>query len=83
MKKIAIGCDPNAAELKAVVMQQLTDLGYEYEDYGSEPRSVNCCFTTSLSSAALGSHPMAIFFMVKSPFKDILPAQNERDRGLT
>ena len=36
MKKIAIGCDPNAAELKAVVMQQLIDLGYEYEDYGSE-----------------------------------------------
>ena len=36
MKKIAIGCDPNAAELKKVVMQQLTDLGYEYEDYGSE-----------------------------------------------
>ena len=36
MKKIAIGCDPNAAELKAVVIQQLTDLGYEYEDYGSD-----------------------------------------------
>ena len=36
MKKIAIGCDPNAADLKAVVMQQLTELGYEYEDYGSE-----------------------------------------------
>ena len=36
MKKIAIGCDPNAAELKEVVKQQLTDLGYEYEDYGSE-----------------------------------------------
>ena len=36
MKKIAIGCDPNAAELKAVVKQQLADLGYEYEDYGSE-----------------------------------------------
>jgi ribose 5-phosphate isomerase B len=36
MKKIAIGCDPNADELKAVVMQQLTDLGYEYEDYGSD-----------------------------------------------
>ena len=36
MKKIAIGCDPNAAGLKAVVIQQLTDLGYEYEDYGSE-----------------------------------------------
>jgi ribose 5-phosphate isomerase B len=36
MKKIAIGCDPNAEELKAVVKQQLTDLGYEYEDYGSD-----------------------------------------------
>jgi ribose 5-phosphate isomerase B len=36
MKKIAIGCDPNADELKAVVMQQITDLGYEYEDYGSD-----------------------------------------------
>jgi ribose 5-phosphate isomerase B len=35
-KKIAIGCDPNAAELKEAVKQQLTDLGYEYEDYGSE-----------------------------------------------
>ena len=36
MKKIAIGCDPNADELKEVVKQQLTDLGYEYEDYGSD-----------------------------------------------
>jgi ribose 5-phosphate isomerase B len=36
MKKIAIGCDPNAAELKEVVKQQLTDMGYEYEDYGSD-----------------------------------------------
>ena len=36
MKKIAIGCDPNAAGLKEVVKQHLTDLGLEYEDYGSE-----------------------------------------------
>jgi ribose 5-phosphate isomerase B len=36
MKKIAIGCDPNAADLKEVVKQQLTELGYEYEDYGSD-----------------------------------------------
>lgn len=36
MKKIAIGCDPNAAELKEAVKQQLADLGYEYEDYGSD-----------------------------------------------
>ena len=36
MKKIAIGCDPNAAGLKEVVKQHLSDLGYEYEDYGSD-----------------------------------------------
>jgi ribose 5-phosphate isomerase B len=36
MKKIAIGCDPNATDLKEAVKQQLTDLGYEYEDYGSD-----------------------------------------------
>ena len=36
MKKIAIGCDPNATGLKEVVKQHLTDLGYEYEDYGSD-----------------------------------------------
>jgi len=36
MKKIAIGCDPNAAGLKEVVKQHLTDLGFEYEDYGSD-----------------------------------------------
>jgi ribose 5-phosphate isomerase B len=36
MKKIAIGCDPNATDLKEVVKQQLTELGYDYEDYGSD-----------------------------------------------
>ena len=36
MKKIAIGCDPNAADLKEVVKQKLSELGYEYEDYGSD-----------------------------------------------
>jgi len=35
MKPIAIGCDPNAAELKTHLMKHLTELGYEYEDYGS------------------------------------------------
>jgi ribose 5-phosphate isomerase B len=36
MKKIAIGCDPNATDLKEVVKQKLSELGYEYEDYGSD-----------------------------------------------
>jgi ribose 5-phosphate isomerase B len=36
MKKIALGCDPNASQLKEVVKKHLEELGYEYEDYGSE-----------------------------------------------
>ena len=36
MKKVAIGCDPNAAEHKEAIKKHLTDLGYEWEDYGSD-----------------------------------------------
>jgi ribose 5-phosphate isomerase B len=36
MKKVAIGCDPNAAGLKEIIKKHLDDLGYEYEDYGSD-----------------------------------------------
>jgi ribose 5-phosphate isomerase B len=33
--KIAIGCDPNATGLKETIKRHLNDLGYEWEDYGS------------------------------------------------
>jgi ribose 5-phosphate isomerase B len=36
MKKVAIGCDPNASELKESIKKHLVDLGYEWEDYGSD-----------------------------------------------
>lgn len=36
MKKVAIGCDPNAAARKQVIIDYLSELGYECEDYGSE-----------------------------------------------
>jgi ribose 5-phosphate isomerase B len=36
MKKVALGCDPNAAELKEVIKKQLKELGHEYQDFGSE-----------------------------------------------
>jgi ribose 5-phosphate isomerase B len=36
MKKIAIGCDPNAAGLKEAIVKHLAELGYECEDYGSD-----------------------------------------------
>lgn len=36
MKSIALGSDPNAAELKEIIKGQLAELGYEWEDYGSD-----------------------------------------------
>ena len=36
MKKVAIGCDPNAKDLKEVIKKQLKELGHECEDFGSE-----------------------------------------------
>ena len=36
MKKVAIGCDPNAVELKEAIKGHLAGLGYEWEDYGSD-----------------------------------------------
>ena len=60
MKKIAIGCDPNAAGLKEVVKQHLTDLGYEYEDYGSEdPIYANVAIEVAEQVAA-GKHDRGI-----------------------
>jgi len=34
--KVAIGCDPNATELKEVVKKHLESLGHEWEDLGSD-----------------------------------------------
>ena len=36
MKSIALGCDPNAAGLKEIIKNQLSELGYAWEDYGSD-----------------------------------------------
>jgi ribose 5-phosphate isomerase B len=33
---VAIGCDPNAAALKDVIISQLKELGYIVKDFGSE-----------------------------------------------
>ena len=34
--KIAIGCDPNASELKELIKSQLKEMGHQTEDFGSE-----------------------------------------------
>ena len=36
MKRVIIGSDPNAADLKEEIKKHLGELGYEWEDYGSD-----------------------------------------------
>ena len=56
MKKIAIGCDPNAAGLKKAIIKHLAELGYECEDYGSDdPIYANVAIAVAEAVAA-GKH---------------------------
>lgn len=60
ISKIAIGADPNAAQLKEVIKKHLTDLGYEYEDYGSEdPIYANVAIRVA-EAVARGEHERGI-----------------------
>jgi len=60
MKKIAIGCDPNARELKEIIKKHLVDLGYEYEDYGGDdPIYANVAIRVA-EDVASGKHPLGI-----------------------
>lgn len=44
-KTVAIGCDPNAAEMKELIKAQLGDLGYAVTDMGSDdPIYANVAF---------------------------------------
>ncbi len=60
MKKIAIGCDPNAAAMKEVVKKHLEELGYEWQDYGSDdPVYANVAFKVA-EAVARGEHERGI-----------------------
>ena len=60
MKKIAIGCDPNAAGLKEAIINHLTEHGYECEDYGSvDPIYANVAIAVAEAVAA-GKHDRGI-----------------------
>ena len=53
MRKIVIGCDPNAVNLKDEIKKHLSELGYEYEDYGSDdPIYANVAIKVSEAVAA-------------------------------
>jgi ribose 5-phosphate isomerase B len=60
MKKIAIGCDPNAAALKNAIIKHLAELGYESEDYGGDdPIYANVAIAVAEAVAA-GKHERGI-----------------------
>jgi ribose 5-phosphate isomerase B len=60
MKKVALGCDPNADELKEIIKEHLTSLGYEWEDYGSkDPIYANVGIAVAEAVAA-GKHDRGI-----------------------
>ena len=59
MKKIAIGCDPNASGLKEI-KAHLSQLGYEWEDYGSDdPIYANVAIKVA-EKVASGKHERGI-----------------------
>jgi len=59
-KTIGIGADPNATDLKLVIVQHLADLGYECEDYGSDdPIYANVSEAVALAVAS-GKHDRGI-----------------------
>ena len=60
MKKVAIGCDPNASGLKEIIIKHLEDLGFEAEDYGSDdPIYANVAIKVAEAVAA-GKHERGI-----------------------
>lgn len=60
MKKVAIGCDPNASDLKNAIKEHLSDLGYEWEDYGSDdPIYANVAIKVA-EAVASGKHERGI-----------------------
>ena len=60
MKKIAIGCDPNASGLKEAIKKHLSEMGYELEDYGSDdPIYANVAIRVAEAVAA-GRHDRGI-----------------------
>ena len=59
-QSIAIGCDPNAAELKKILIDELKNLGYDFIDYGSDdPLYANVAIKVAETVAA-GKHERGI-----------------------
>jgi ribose 5-phosphate isomerase B len=60
MKKIAIGCDPNAQAMKTAIVEHLKTRGLECEDYGSDdPVYANTAIRVA-EAVASGRHERGI-----------------------
>ena len=60
MKKVALGCDPNAVDLKQIVKEHLHQLGYETEDYGSDDTVYANVAIRVAEAVARGDHERGI-----------------------
>jgi ribose 5-phosphate isomerase B len=60
MKRIAIGCDPNASGLKEAIKKHLTEQGYEWEDYGSDDLVYANVAIRVAEAVAAGKHDRGI-----------------------
>jgi len=63
MKKIAIGCDEAAYDLKHIIMEFLESLGYETEDYGVYNKDASLYPDTAVkvaSAVSKGKHDRGI-----------------------
>ena len=62
MKKIAIGSDPNAAELKHIIKQYIEEQGYGCDDFGSDdPIYANVAFEVA-EAVVSGKYDRGILF---------------------
>jgi ribose 5-phosphate isomerase B len=58
--KIAIGCDPNASELKNVLRDHIVSLGHEVKDFGNEdPIYANTAFAVA-EAVATGEYTRGV-----------------------
>jgi ribose 5-phosphate isomerase B len=60
MKPIAIGSDPNATAMKAVVVKALQELGHTTQDYGSDDAIYANVAITVAEAVATGKHERGI-----------------------
>jgi len=60
VKSIAVGCDPNASALKDIIKDQISEMGYEWEDYGSDDSIYANVSIAVAEAVASGKHDRGI-----------------------